>query len=153
MCRADIYINGLILRPHSSSLNTAPIIIGDGTGSSSLTLTNGSATFIGNVVFPHAFIRQYISITNGVTVSSSSGIITTVFTTLEPVTSAIFTVTNTAVTIDSVVICTIVNYNNTCGIPVVRVDNVISGKFDIIITNAHALEALGGNLKISFIVV
>lgn len=126
---------------------------------SRLTLTDASATFVtgtGGVIFPHATVTQATSITTGVAVEGSGGVITTVSSTLAAVTSTGFTVTNSAVTAASVISATLVNYSGTLitnGVPVITVSGITSGAFDIKITNVHASNALSGVMKISFIVV
>jgi hypothetical protein len=69
-------------------------------------------------------------------------------------TTVTFTVNNTAVDADSVILVSIVNYSGTYvtnGIPVVMVNNRVAGvSFDIKIVNAHATVALGGVLKLAF---
>lgn len=69
-------------------------------------------------------------------------------------TTVTFTVNNTAVDADSVILLGIVNYSGTYvtnGIPIVSVNNRVAGtSFDIKITNAGA-NAFAGILKIGFL--
>jgi hypothetical protein len=100
-------------------------------------------------------VTQLTSITTGVTCNAPTGLITTVNTNLATVTSTTFTVTNTRVAATSAIVVSISDYSGTYvtnGIPVVSVDNVTAGTFDIILTNVGA-NALGGTLNISFAVL
>ncbi len=96
-------------------------------------------------------VTQITTTATAVTANGEVGLITCVTSTLAAVTSVTFTVNNTAVDADSVVLLGITNYSGTTGIPNVRVNNCVAGtSFDIIITNAHATAALNGILKIGF---
>jgi len=119
-----------------------------------LTSINNGAT--GYPSFVKTTVTQGTSITTGVTASAPAGVITTVSSTLAAQASAEFTVTNTFVSSSSVVIANLVDYagtDSTNGIPVVKVDTIGSGSFKVVISNAHATNALSGVLKIGFIVV
>src|SRR5882724_10538348 len=105
---------------------------------------------IGNL---DAVKTQGTSISTGVTLNAQSGVITTVSSTLAAVTTTGFTVTNSAVGANSVVIVNLVNYSGTYatnGFPVVTVDTIAAGSFVIKISNVHAANALSGVLKIGF---
>lgn len=98
-------------------------------------------------------VTQLSSITTGVTINSNSGVITTVSATTAGAAKSTFTVTNSSVEADSVVIVGVQNYAGTYttnGLPVVTVNNVAAGSFDVNIINAHASNALSGVLKIGF---
>lgn len=123
---------------------------------SSGTITNGTGSLTvssGGIVLPHSNVTQITSSTTSVTVVGSAGIITTFSSTLAGVTSEEFTVSNSSVTADSVVLISAVDYSGTTGIPVLRVNSIVQGGFDIVITNAHATAPLNGTLSISFIIV
>jgi hypothetical protein len=98
-------------------------------------------------------VTQATSTSTAVTANGMNGVITC-FTSLQAtLTTVTFTVNNTAVDADSVVLTNIVNYSGTYvthGIPLVMVNNCVAGtSFDIKIVNAGA-NALGGILKIGF---
>jgi len=117
------------------------------------------ATLINTVnspVFAKATVTQITSIATGVIANAPAGVVTTVSSTLAADASAEFTVTNSFVGTASVVIANIVDYagtDSTNGIPVVKVDTIGTGSFKIVLSNAHATNALSGILKIGFIVV
>jgi hypothetical protein len=100
-----------------------------------------------------AVATQITGVTTGVAITGSSGTITT-FTHAEATgVSATFTVTNPAVlSTNQVVLAGITNYAGTTGTPIVRVNNIVAGAFDVIVTNTHASAALNGVLKIGFVV-
>lgn len=109
----------------------------------------------GMVTPDNGIVTQLTSITTGVTLSKPAGVITTVAATTTAAGSSTFTVTNTAVTATSIVSAFIQNYAGTYatnGFPVVSVNNVTSGAFNIVISNVHATNALNGILKIGFVV-
>ena|SRR6266478_1121997 len=98
-------------------------------------------------------VTQATSTTTAVTANGDSGIITTFTETIAATTSLTFTVNNTGINADSIVLVSICDYSGTWvtnGIPVVAVNNRIQGtSFDIKLTNAGA-NALSGVLKIGF---
>jgi hypothetical protein len=83
-----------------------------------------------------------------------NGLITCFTSVQATLTAVTFTVNNTAVDADSIVLVSICNYTGTYvtnGIPIVSVNNCVAGtSFDIKIVNAGA-NALGGVLKIGFL--
>ena len=96
-------------------------------------------------------VTQTVSGVTPVTAQGQVGLITTVSLVLAAATAGTFTVNNSAVDADSVVLVGISNYSGTTGIPVVRVNNCIAGtSFDIVVWNLHATLALNGILKIGF---
>ena len=118
-------------------------VSGDITGVITLSIVKGTITQITSLVTP-------------VTVNAGAGVITTVSATTLAVTSERFTVTNSEVIATSVVSLTLTDYSGTYvtdGIPVITVDNVGAGTFDVVVTNAHATLALAGVLQISFTVL
>lgn len=122
-------------------------------------LKNGTSSFkvsSSGVELSHSNVTQATSSTTAVTVSGSAGVITTFASTLAAVSSESFTVNNTAVSVDSVVVVSIVDYSGaygTNGFPYVAVSSVADGSFDVNIINSHATVALAGTLEISYIVV
>lgn len=122
-------------------------------------ISNGENKFTvttSGILLPHSTAVQTPNVTSSVSVSGSSGIITTVTSTLAALTAQTFSVSNSSVRPDSVVVVSTVNYTGTYGtdgIPVISVDSIVQGGFDIVITNAHGTAPLDGILSISFIVV
>ncbi len=98
-------------------------------------------------------VTQLTSISTGVTINSNAGVITTVSSSLAAGGTASFTVSHSDVNTASVVVANISNYSGTTGIPIVRINAISNGSFDIKITNAAATDPLNGIIKISFIVV
>jgi hypothetical protein len=98
-------------------------------------------------------VTQTGSITTGVTINSNAGVITTVSATTAGGAKSTFTVTNSSVEAGSIVIAGVQNYAGTYGtngIPVVTVNNVVAGAFDVNIVNVHDSNALAGVLQIGF---
>lgn len=126
---------------------------------SSGSIINGDNSFTvssSGIVLPHSTVSQETNSSTSVTVSGSSGIITTVVLDLEANETDTFTVSNSSVTENSVVVVSAVNYTGTYGvngIPVVSVNSIVQGGFDIVVINAHSTTSLNGSLSISFIVV
>lgn len=132
-----IHLNGgnLYLDESGSALNSTGLSL-PGT----LTLSDGGT------------VTQASSITTGVTLSTNSGQITTVSSTLAAAAEATFTVTNTKVAATD---CVIVNIGSTssAGTPMAFCSAVGAGSFNITITNLHASAALDNTLTINFVVV
>jgi hypothetical protein len=125
-------------------------------GTSSLTLSSAGIVLDGSITFPHSVITQTVSQTADVIVDGSSGVISTFASAVVAEASITFTVSNENVAADSVVLVSIVDYSgvfSTNGIPVVAVQSVVEGGFDVVLTNAHGVNALDGTLKIAFLVV
>jgi hypothetical protein len=100
-------------------------------------------------------VTQITTITTGVTINSSRGVITTVSAATAGAAVSSFTVTNSAVAATSTVIANVQGYSGTYttnGLPVVTVGTVAAGSFVVNIINAHASNALAGTLNIGFIV-
>lgn len=100
-------------------------------------------------------VTQITSITTGVTLNASKGIVTTVAATAGAAgaTPNTFTVTNSFVQADSHISVYVIDYAGTIatnGNPFVIADNRADGTFDIIISNAHGTNALNGVMKIGF---
>ncbi len=124
------------------------------TGSLGLTASTSLTISAASLALPRSTVTQATSSTTGVTINSVSGQITTVALTTAADTTNTFTVTNSAVSAASTIVCTLL-YSGTFGsggLPVVSVSNVTSGAFDVRITNVHASNALSGFCKIHFIV-
>lgn len=136
--------------------------INGGTGASingavNIATTNASVVTIGraggSVSLGQGTVTQETSVTTGVTVNASSGVITTFSQSAAASATSTFTVTNSCVVAGSVVSVTIGNYAGTYGtngVPLATVSSVSGGSFNITIVNAHVLNALSGVLKINF---
>jgi len=100
-------------------------------------------------------VTQTGALTTGVTVNSDTGVITTVSATTAALGNATFTVSNSSVTAASTVLVNVQNYAGTYttnGTPVVAVNNVVAGAFDVKVLNVHTSNALAGVLQIGFVV-
>ena len=98
-------------------------------------------------------VTQITSITTGVTLSTHSGAITTVSSTLVAGADATFTVTNTQVGADDLIIVHTKTYGGTAdGIPICNVEAVAAGSFDLNIRNTGAVT-LDAVVVISFAVI
>jgi hypothetical protein len=99
-------------------------------------------------------VTQATSIATGVTLSQPSGVITTVsLTTAANTTESAFTVTNSYVKADSIIIANVQGYSGTTGFPVTLVEDIVAGSFKILVRNVHNAAALNGTLSISFVVM
>ena len=100
-------------------------------------------------------VTQTGTITSGVTVNASAGRITTVaLTTAANVAEAPFTVTNSYVLADSVIIATGTGYSGatiTNDLPQVYIDDVVAGSFKVIVGNGGS-GTLDGTVTISFVI-
>lgn len=132
----------------------AGLVVYQSDSQTGLYVYNGSAWVLQSMGISGT-VSQITSITTGVTLNSAKGLITTVAATAGAggATPNTFTVTNSLVGATSNVKAYIVDYAGTIatnGTPLVQVDNRGSGTFDIIISNAHASNALNGVLVIGF---
>jgi hypothetical protein len=119
-------------------------IITDGT----LSVTAGAITAIDTLTETKADTTATAS---AATSSAGSGTITTVsLSTAAQATATQVVVTNTKCTATSVVHATMLNYSGTTGTPIVNIDTVAAGSFNIVISNSHATGALNGILKIGY---
>lgn len=119
-------------------------------GASTLT---GAVSAVAGVTYTKGTVTQATNISTGVTTNQPAGVITTVSATTAGLATSTFTVTNSYALATSAITATILNYAGTYvtnGIPVLTINNVTAGTFDIKITNAHATNALAGVLKIGF---
>lgn len=113
--------------------------------STSSTSASGYSTGAGGAV------TQITDSTTGVTLSKPCGQITTVALTTAAAAEERFTVTNTLVAAtDCIVLST--TYNG-AGTPVLSVQKVAAGAFDIVITNVHAANAFDAVMVINFAIV
>lgn len=121
---------------------------------STLTLSNESISFSGDkgISFTKSAVTQITSSVNPVTINTSCGVITTYPSSLTANSSKKFTVNNTSISSDSVIICKVSDYTGT-GIPVTRCGDIINNSFSITISNSHISAPLNSIIKISFIAV
>jgi hypothetical protein len=100
-------------------------------------------------------VTQTGTITSGVTVNASAGRITTVaLTTGANIAEAPFTVTNSYVLADSVIIATVTGYSGstiTNDLPQIYIDDVVAGSFRVIVGNGGS-GTLDGTVTISFVI-
>jgi len=100
-----------------------------------------------------ATVTQATAITSGVTLNSPAGVITTVSSTLVTNGNASFSVSNSFVRADSVVLGNIVNYAGNQGAPFARVQGIDDGSFSVAIHNVADSGALNGAIKIGYSIV
>lgn len=125
--------------------NYLPPVLTDGIVTAKGITSSSSSDGIGYATGAGGAVTQITSITTGVTLSTMSGAITTVSSTLVAGADATFTVTNTNVAATDVVVAGIQSYGGTAdGIPVVNVVATAAGSYDINIRNTGAvtLDAL-----------
>jgi hypothetical protein len=108
------------------------------------------------VALSKANYTQATSLSTSVATTTPAGEITpfSALTTGIGLAEAGFTVTNSYVTADSVILANITDYSGTigsAGLPQVIVDDVVAGSFRLIIVNGGA-NALNGTLKIGYAV-
>lgn len=100
-------------------------------------------------------VSQETSTVTGVTINASSGVITMQSSTLADGLTEQFTVTNSNVSGDSVVLANALDYSGTiasAGVITVNVDSVGSGSFVVSIGNGSGAP-LDGIIKVGFLVV
>jgi len=101
-------------------------------------------------------VTQGTSATTTVILNSAKGIITSFASTLAAGASSRFTVTNTYATAASQILVSVIDYSGTFttnGLPIVAIDTRAAGSFDIILANAHLLNALAGTVGIQYEIV
>lgn len=98
-------------------------------------------------------VTQTPAITDAVTLNTSAGKITTVSSTLAGGAETAFTLNNTYIAADSVIIVKVVDYSGSQGIPLARVNAVAEGSCSIYLQNSHSTDALNGIAIIEFLVV
>jgi len=100
-------------------------------------------------------VTQGTSATTAVTSNSKTGVITTFALTLAATAEATFTVNNSSVKADSVVLITveyptIVNITPTTGFLTATVRDVAAGSFKVSLRNSHASDVLNSAAKIHY---
>lgn len=121
-------------------------------GDVSLILSQDNLELNGNIKFLKGTIFQTTALANDVFISKSSGVITTVSSTLFPKSTEFFTLFNNYIKPDSVIMCSISGYSGTDGIPFCYIDDIVEGSCDIMISNLHKELELNGSMQISFII-
>jgi len=105
------------------------------------------------LITPTQTVTQLTSLTTGVTLNATKGLITTISATIAALGASTFTVTNSSASATSHNDVYIVDYAGTVltnGVPAVYTRNRTATGFDIVITNSHATNALSGILTIGF---
>lgn len=124
---------------------TGALAVASSVKSSNATGGVGYATGAGGAV------TQITSASTGVTLNKVTGQITTVALTTAAAAEERFTVTNSAVAATDVVALS-TTYNGG-GTPLLSVQKVAAGAFDIVISNAHATAAFDAVMVINFAVI
>ena len=113
------------------------------------TLTASTASVSGVLtVDEYAAQTQASSITTGVTLNSTTGVITTVSSTLAAAARAEFVVTNSAVANGDIIVCTADTAG--AGTPVAYASKTAAGSFVMVVENKHASAALDNTVVITF---
>ena len=127
------------------------------TGNNLIDVSNTNNQLSGKLILAdNGTVKQVTSITTGVTLNKMCGIITTVTCTIGASLANLFTVTNSKVASNDIVLATIENYSGSYGangLPHVNINGISSGSFQVIIINSHPSNALNGGLKIAFMVI
>lgn len=98
-------------------------------------------------------ITQGTSLTAGVTIDTSAGIVFTHTSgSLATLGSLSFTVSNSLVQSDSIVLSSIVS-SPTGGIPVISTHSITTGSFAVNLKNADAVLPISGRVKIAYVIV
>lgn len=121
-------------------------------GSSNIVLSEDNLELNGDIEFSKGEITQSTALANDVYLSKSSGKIITVSSTLFPKSTEFFTLFNSYIKANSIVICGISGYSGTDGIPFCYIDDIVEGSCDIMVSNLHRRLELNGIMKISFII-
>ena len=105
------------------------------------------------VTLSKSTVTQATSIVTGVTINSPSGVITTVaLTTAANAAELPFTVSNSYVKADSIVLANIVDYDPTTAtndLPLVYIDDIANGSFKVVVGNGGS-GVLDAAVKIAF---
>lgn len=103
------------------------------------------------VTLTKGIVTQSGAITTAVTLNQPAGDIVTVsLSTAASTTAGQFTVNNSFVKADSVVLANIIDYTGSTGFPVILVDDVAAGSFKITVRNVDTAAALNGIPTIGF---
>lgn len=110
------------------------------------------ATVTPGINVAKADVTQLTSITTGVTANGSAGVITTVASTLAADLSATFTLSNSKLLANSVVMVQVAYGGTAAGNPIVVLNSVSNGSCDMILTNAGT-AALDAVVEIHYLIV
>ena len=106
------------------------------------------------VALSKGVVTQLTSITTGVALEYPAGEIATVsLTTAASTTAGTFTVTDSYVKADSLVLANIVDYTGTTGFPAILIDDVVAGSFKVTVRNLDTAAALNGVVTIGFAIM
>ena len=114
-------------------------------------ITLDTATITGIFSRPRVTVDQIVSIVNTVSIDGLTGFINTVATNIAPNFKVAFQVNNFFAGPNSVILAQIISYNGT-GLPVVNINNIQSGSFDIVINNTSSIAATNNSIKINFMI-
>lgn len=95
-------------------------------------------------------VTQATNVSTAVTINGDKGIITTLTQSAAAAGEVVFTVNNSYVKADSLVLATIQYPEASTGYPTMHIADVAAGSFKVIIRNSHAADALNGIAKIHF---
>lgn len=157
--------NGLDLRSAAGTGTPAVVAVGDaanvdialtpkGTGavrSAAAVLSSHATAGVGYATGAGGAVTQITSPSTGVTLNKVTGQITTVALTTAAAAEERFTVTNSAVAATDVVVLG-TTYDG-AGTPMLSVQKIVAGAFDVVITNVHAANAFNAVMVINFAVV
>lgn len=118
--------------------------------------SDGTISLSGPVNALKTSVTQITNTTTPVTANRGAGIITTFTQTAAAGAAVTFTVNNTSVVATSGVLVTLVDYSGTIttnGLPVITVDNILLGSFDLRVNNCHQTNALSGICQIAYFVI
>lgn len=113
--------------------------------------SNSATAGVGYATGAGGAVTQITSSSTGVTLNKVTGQITTVALTTAAAAEERFTVTNSAVAATDVVVLG-TTYNG-AGTPMLSVQKIAAGAFDVVITNVHAANALDALMVINFAVI
>jgi hypothetical protein len=144
----DLYnIHGI----RSTDVIAAAALANNGSAAFGLKSTSSSAG-VGYATGAGGAVTQATNRSTGVTLSKTTGQITTDTTSLAAAATAAFTVTNTTVAATDVVVVSIASGATTTATKV-SVSAVAAGSFQIAVTNGHASTAETGAIIINFAVI
>jgi hypothetical protein len=95
-------------------------------------------------------VTQGTSVTTAVTINGQKGVITTFAQTAAAAGEVVFTVNNSSVKADSLVLATLEYPEASTGYPTMHIADVAAGSFKVILRNSHASAALNSAADIHF---
>lgn len=150
--RNNLYEFGKIT---SDVLQTDELVVTELTATTlNATTTTVATSNADSVIVTKGTVTQATSPTTGVTVNTNAGVISTFASTLAAGGTEVFSVANSKVDANSVILVNVVDYTGSAGVPIVQIDGGAgAGTFNIVVRNIHGTAALDGSLAISFLVV